>query len=108
MTEVRVQIDPLHSLFHKRKPTLDVSQFTTEYSEDGFDPLKHFKSINFNYDIKSIILEQFKDKEQITNDVMRSYFKLTPKKINHFNHFIDDQLTGFRKIPYTDKLKQIL
>lgn len=87
-------------MFNKRKPPIDLSNFRVEYEDTGINPIKHFKMINFGYDITKILSETFALTESLDNDVIRLYFRLNPKKINKFNFDVDEDVTSYSSMPY--------
>ena len=53
-------IEAVPTMFHKRKPPIDLSNFGVEYEDTGINPIKHFKMIKFDYNITKILSETFK------------------------------------------------
>ena len=93
-------IEPTPAMFHKRKPPIDLSNFKVEYNDGGINPLKHFKMINFNYDITKILSDTFKMTESLDSEVIKLYFRISPKKINKFNFNIDEMVVSYKSMPY--------
>lgn len=71
------------------------------------NPINNFQFIDFNYNITEIIQKSFEETEQLEQNAIMTFFKVTPKKINNFNHMMDKFVLSYEELPYNPEFVQL-
>lgn len=71
------------------------------------NPIQNIHFIDFNYNITEIIQKSFEEVEQLDRNTITTFFKVTPKKINNFNHLMDRFVMPYHDLPYNPQFLQL-
>lgn len=91
-------IEDISQIFDKAQPTVDISFFDSAIEKEGLDPLKHALSVDYNYNVSSLLDEKFAREEKLSVNVLDAYLSVSAKVVNGFNGDIDLPITGYNEI----------
>lgn len=100
-------IEPASEMMAKRAPAVNILDFGINFQNNGMNPIKFMGAINYNYNITQIISKTFKKLEKLDRTTVSTFFKLSPKKINTFNHSMDKYILSYHDLPYNDLFVKI-
>lgn len=63
--------------------------------------------MNFQYNITDIIQDSFEKVEKLERATIATFFKISPKKVNNFNHLMDRFIVPYHDLPYNPEFIQL-
>jgi hypothetical protein len=87
-------------MIRKRREAINILDYEIHFQNDGMNPIQNIHFIDFNYNITEIIQKSFEEVESLDRNTITTFFKVTPKKINNFNHLMDRFVMPYHDLPY--------
>lgn len=91
----------------KRRQAINVLDYEIHFQNDGLNSANNFQLINFNYNITEIIQKSFEETERLDRPTITTFFKITARKVNNFNHLMDRFVLPYNDLPYNPQFIQL-
>ena len=105
--DLAIRIEPSSAMYLNILPPLDVKHYKVRLRDPGMNPLIHYNLINYKYTIKDIFAHEFKYSERLNRGVVVEYLGLSPKKVNFFNHGVDEHMHSYWAMPYVSEFSEL-